>query len=346
MTKQQFMDIVKSPTMRLGIIHLAIIMLLSISFSVVFYHTSDRQFARPMPQFGQSVVRYEGDYLDRFDEEIRIAIDDRFDQTRQELLMRLVWINIGALLLGAGISYLLARWSLRPIEEAMAAQTQFVSDASHELRTPLTVLQTTNEVALRKSKLPNAEARELIAHNIEEVKKLRDLSNTLLDLLKNPSASAALTRVNLQDAISDALPPIVGIAQEKNISIEDTVPDLKVHTDQAAITRIVSILLDNAIKYSPEGTKVILSAKRSGKKVLLNIADEGIGIRSSDIPLIFNRFYRADMSRSSLESSSHGYGLGLAIANKLATRLGVKLSVKSTVGKGSTFTVEVPTSQG
>ena len=330
-----------SPTFRLAVIHLAIIMLMSVSFSVIFYHTSDRQFSRPIPPMATQNIHSSpsGDFEGRFNRELRNALDERFNQARQELLLLLVWINIATLLLGAVISYVLARWSLRPIEAAMDAQVQFVSDASHELRTPLTVLQTTNEVALRKSKLTASEARELAVHNVEEVKKLRDLTNTLLDLLKHTD-SVVLESVNLQNVVSEAMTFVVASAQEKNIAVEDTVAQIHVQTNQALLVRIVSVLLDNAVKYSPSDTHVTLSATRAGKKVLLQVTDQGTGIEDAELPLIFRRFYRADKSRG--KEDTHGYGLGLSIADKIASQLGARITVRSQVGKGSTFTIELP----
>lgn len=344
--QQRFWKLLSTPTARLTGVHLAIIMLLSISFSVVFYNTSNRQFSRPVPQYGQNMPSrpdgfMNGGYADRFDTEVRETIDEYFTQTRQALFVRLIWLNIAALIIGGGISYLLARWSLRPIEEAMDGQIQFVSDASHELRTPLTVLQTTNEVALRKSSIPASEARKLISHNVDEVKKLKDLSNMLLDLLKNSNAPVVLADVNLQDVVSEAMSPVVAVAQQKNISIDDTVPKLYAKTNQALLARIVAILLDNAVKYSDNDKQVTVSTSQSGKKVFLHVTDNGIGIRATDLSLIFHRFYRADKSRSSVHNT-HGYGLGLSIASKIAERLGARITVKSAVGNGSTFTVELP----
>ena len=338
---ERIRQLFNAPTFRLAAIHLMIIMLMSVSFSVIFYHTSDRQFSRPIaPMATQNIPSSPfGDFAGRFDRELRNALDERFNQTRQELLLLLVWINIVTLLLGAIISYVLARWSLRPIEAAMDAQIQFVSDASHELRTPLTVLQATNEVALRKSKLSAADARELATHNVEEVKKLRDLTNTLLDLLKHTD-TVAFETVNLQNVVSEAMTFVVTPAQEKNIVVEDTVPHIHAQTNHALLVRILSVLLDNAVKYSPRDTRITLSATRSGKKVLLHVTDQGIGIEDSELPLIFRRFYRADKSRG--KETTHGYGLGLSIADKIARQLGANITVKSQVGTGSTFTVELP----
>lgn len=102
-------------------------------------------------------------------------------------------------------------------------------------------------------------------------------------------------------------------------------------------------MLDNAVKYSNANQQIIISADQPGNKTLLHITDEGIGIRATDLPHILSRFYRADKSRSSA-SDVHGYGLGLAIAQKISEQIGAKIAVKSEVEKGSTFTVEVPKS--
>lgn len=344
--RQQLLRFLGTPTVKLAGTYLAIIMLMSVSFSIIFYNTSAQQFSRPIPGVGQSELRQNGNVMFNdqngsivFNDELRRVIDERFAQTRRALKIRLVWINLSALVLGSVISYILARRSLQPIEEAMEAQTQFVSDASHELRTPLTVLQTTNEVALRRPKLPAADARDLIAHNVEEVKKLRHLSNMLLELLKNNDAEVIFAPVNLQDVVSDALGSVVAVAQDKDITIEDQVPKVYALTSKELLARIVVILLDNAVKYSEAGKVITISAKQTEKKVFLSVTDQGIGIRASDLPHIFRRFYRADKSRS--VNDTHGYGLGLAIADKLSEQSGAKIHVSSTLGKGSTFAIEL-----
>lgn len=340
--EQRLKQLLSTPTIRLAAIHLTIIMLFSISFSAVLYNISDRQFSRPFTPVPSQGIRPgvpEG-FMNRFDNELRSALDERLDQTRQELFIRLIWVNITALILGSVISYYLARWSLKPIEEAMDAQTQFVSDASHELRTPLAVLQTSNEVALRKSKLTPKEARDLAANNVEEVKKLRDLTNTLLDLLKSSSKDLLLKETSLQNVVSEAMSFVVTAAQIKNISIEDKVPKINVYTNQALLARILSVILDNAVKYSPSNTQITITANKSAKKTLIHVADQGVGIRASDLPLIFRRFYQADKSRNT--SQSQGYGLGLSIADKISRQIGAKITATSTIGQGSTFTVELP----
>lgn len=340
MSKNTFAKFAHTQTAKLAATYLAIIMLMSLSFSVMIYKASANQLGRPIPSTTQELPSMDTN-IRPFNEEVRKAVEKRFAETRDAVLLRLVWLNLGVLIVGSAVSYLLARRSLRPIEEAMDAQTQFVSDASHELRTPLTVLQTTNEVALRKKNLKNSEARELIAHNVDEVKKLKDLSDSLLNLLKTSDKEVALSRINLQDVINEALPHIVRIAQQKNIMVEDEVPSLFVYSNKVLLARIITILLDNAVKYSEDSKPVKLIAKKIDGHIQIDVVDQGIGIKASDVPHLFRRFYRADKSRSG--SDTPGYGLGLSIADKTAKQMGVKIKVISTIGEGSTFSLRIPT---
>jgi len=339
--RQKLASFFSTPTAKLAMTYLAIIMLMSISFSVIFYNTSARPLDRPIRGSSQFTSPLQD--REMFDSELRRVIEERFDETRKALMIQLVWINIGTLFVGSAISYVLARRSLRPIEETMEAQTQFISDASHELRTPLTVLQTTNEVALRKKKLSIAEAKDLLAHNVAEAKKLRDLSNMLLELLKDDTREVTLTSVGVQEVVSASLESVVGMAQEKGITVEDNVGRLYVQSNMALLGQILSVLLNNAVKYSKPNGVITLSSKQEGKKTYLSITDRGVGILASDVPYIFQRFYRADKSRTSNETS--GYGLGLAIADKISKRINVEIEVQSQPGTGSTFTLVMPASE-
>lgn len=339
MTRQQRILLwLATPTAKLAATYLAIIMLMSVSFSIILYQVSVRPFDRPAPRSSQFMPLPRDRMV--FNSQIQQELEVRFGEARRALMIQLIWVNIGALFVGAGISYALARRSLRPIEEAMEAQTQFISDASHELRTPLTVLQTTNEVALRKSKLSIRDTKNLISHNIAETQKLRDLSNALLELLKDDSRPISLSSVDIQATTSDALQSIVTIAQAKNITVDNEVKRLRIRSNELLLEQLLGILLANAVKYSRPTTTITLVSKKVADKVHLSVIDEGIGIHPSDMPYIFQRFYRADKSRTGGESS--GYGLGLSIAEKIARRIHANISVVSTPDEGSTFTLELP----
>jgi signal transduction histidine kinase len=312
--------VLNSPTLKLSFTYWLLIMVLSISFSIVFYHTSYRQLGRQAPpnEFFNNTTFNNPNQLGQNNADRRefdIFIKQRIEEGRAELLTRLIILNSLASLIGALLGYALARNNLRPIEANIESQNRFVSDASHELRTPLTALQATNEVALRKPKLTEPVARQLLQENIHEVIKLKELSEGLLNLLKQDSKPAKLRPTNLQDVSSEAINTVIALAQAKNIVIEDLFPPQKVLANQASLTRLLIILLENAIKYSQPKSHVKLKSETKNKHLFILVEDNGIGIKATEIPHLFERFYRADTSRSKL--NNQGYGLGLAIAQNI-----------------------------
>lgn len=331
---KQLRAVLSSDTFRLASTYLLIIMIMSIAFSVVLYHTSDHQLGRQLPP--DQIV--ESSYQQPLDSFFR----HRIDEGRHELRIRLIVLNGTALILGSLVSYLLARRALEPIEAAMEAQAQFVSDASHELRTPLTAILTSNEVVLRRRGLTLADAKQTISQNMEDVQRLQQLADGLLTLARHDNAQPAFSQVDLSDITSQALSSVVPQATAKDISVDDKVGALKVAGDAAALRQVIVVLLDNAVKYSPDGGTVEVSASSRGKSAFITVSDNGPGIAAADLPHLFKRFYRADNSRTSDKGTSPGYGLGLAIAQRIAVDHGGKISVVSQPGQGSTFTLRLP----
>lgn len=315
--------------------YLSIIMIMSLSFSIVLYATSVSQLERQRPP------RFDiqsSDFPMQTPSSFRSFIDSRIEEGKSDILGKLAIINVIVLGGGAVLSYYLARRTLEPIEEAMEAQTQFVSDASHELRTPLTALRTSNEVALRRKKLTLPDARLTIQENLDEVDRLQQLTDGLLRLLSR-DAKVQIADVKLQDVIGTALATVAPKAATKRIAVDDQTPAISFTADQGAVTQILTILIDNAVKYSPEDSTITLTASTDDKQaVVISVSDTGIGISEHDAQHIFSRFYRADSSRSQTE----GYGLGLPIAHKLVKAHHGTLSVESVPGEGSTFSVRLP----
>jgi signal transduction histidine kinase len=225
--------------------------------------------------------------------------------------------------LGAGFSFLLARWTLKPIEEAMEKESRFVADASHELRTPLAVLQTENEVTLRDKNLTQKKLQEQVKSNLGEIQKLRHLTDYLLEMSTN--SSIELTQTDLSDVISAAEERVQSSAKSKYIIIARHIQPGIITTNQEALSQIVAILLDNAIKYAPAKSRVVITADNTK----ISVTDQGEGIAEEDLPHIFERFYRAEKSRT-----SEGFGLGLSLAHNLAEKLHVKLSAENVVQDG------------
>ncbi|HVC36540.1 MAG TPA: HAMP domain-containing sensor histidine kinase [Candidatus Dormibacteraeota bacterium] len=311
-------------------------MLMSLAFSFVLYNVSAKQLERQLPptSFYSNQFGFNG-----FRPTLDIFLRERIEQAHHELLIKLLVLNLGTLGAGSLFSYWLARRSLQPIEAAIEGQSQFVSDASHELRTPLTAIQTSNEVALRKPHLSLPEAKQVIAQNIEEVIKLRQLSDGLLHLARNDGRHLLLKAVSIQDAAGEAMNQILNLAQAKEISIDDQIPNIKALAYKPSLIQIIVILLDNAIKYSHPKSSIVLSAESKGKFVYLRVQDSGVGIRAGDLPHIFKRFYRVDPSRS--KDHYDGYGLGLSIADKLVREQQGEILVTAKPGFGSTFSIKL-----
>ena len=328
----------RSATLRLTVWYTIIIMAVSLVFSTALYIISRGQL--------ESSLRRQ--WLRRIDQRLNIVVqpnDISADLTEgsARLLNYLLEFNLIILALSVFASYKLARHTLEPIEEAHTAQARFTADASHELRTPLTAMKAEIEVALRDKKLTIKEARELLNSNLEEVSKLELLSNALLKLAQTNRDTTALRQTNALEVVSGAVERVKKQAQLRNVSIKNDVRNIKFVGDSTSLTELFVVLLDNAIKYSPEKSVVTVTCRKSGGCVAISVEDKGAGIPAKDLPNIFDRFYRVDNSRSKLKTE--GYGLGLSIAKKVADLHGGSIEVTSTVGKGSVFTVKLPIEQ-
>jgi two-component system sensor histidine kinase CiaH len=317
--------------------YLAIIMTLSIVCSLALYNVSstdlENNIRRRLPVSVNELLT-PGDVRS-----LANLRDRQLDTDLSHLKDNLISFNILVLLLGGGASYLLARRTLEPIEQSLEAQKRFTSDASHELRTPLTAMQAEIEVAMRDPNLTKAQAKELLQSNLEEVEKLRSLSDGLLNLAQHQKP-VQISAIKLKPAVEEALKRVEKSASIKNIKISDHTKDLTLKADNYSLAELLVILIDNAVKYSPEGSKIELSSEVSGKNGKISVKDHGIGIKATDLPHIFERFYRSDTSRS--KTQADGYGLGLAIAKKIAGSLDGSIEVRSAPAKGSTFTITLP----
>jgi len=321
------------PTFKLALSYLVIIMVMSITSSLVFYATSARELNRKPDAAYYSQTSFKDP-----DHELDEWLGRRADAGRGDLLMNLVTINAVILLGGSVLSYILARRTLRPIEQAMQAQNRFIADASHELRTPLTSILLSNEVALRREQLSDGDARKIIKQNIEDINYLKTLTDNLLDLTTLSHTQPELTNTNLNDIVEAAITRVRPAADKKQIKIATTITVENLHTNKPLLEKILVILLENAVKYSQKKTVTTVSAEHRANRTLIHVQDQGEGIHKVDIPNIFNRFYRSSESRS----QKNGYGLGLAIAKQIADNLGYIISIDSIYGAGSTFTIEIP----
>jgi two-component system sensor histidine kinase CiaH len=330
-------EVFQSAAIKLTAWYIAIIMALSIGCSMALYNVSSNDLEnntrRRLPVSVNELLS---------PRDVRNLADLRGRQLETDLghlKSNLISFNILVFLLGGAASYALARRTLEPIEQSLDAQKRFTSDASHELRTPLTAMQAEIEVALRDPKLTKVQALELLESNLEEVEKLRRLSDGLLNLAQHKK-KADLKAIDIKPAVIEAIGRMEKQTSVRKITINNTVKDLKVKADHYSLTELLVVLIDNAVKYSPDKSTIKLTSEASGKSARISVRDEGIGIKASDLPHIFERFYRSDTSRS--KTHAEGYGLGLAIAKKIADSLDGSIEVKSAPDKGSTFTITLP----
>lgn len=314
-------------------------MAISVLFSWVIYSVSMRELNtslhrqdtifRNLPEFGDN----DSTYLTQLPDVQLTAAEHR-------LQLNLTTLNLGILVLAGGASFWLARRTLQPIESALETQGRFTADASHELRTPLTAMKTEIEVALREPELGSPEAKILLQSNLEEISKLESLSNALLQLAQHDSTKPSQDVSALPAVAADALSRLHKVIKQRGVFINNEITAGHVIGDHDSLVELIVILLDNAIKYSDRKATVVLSARQRGHVAEISVRDHGRGIKASEIPHLFDRFYRADASRS--KDKVEGYGLGLSIAKKIVDMHRGTIEVSSTPGKGSTFTVKLP----
>ena len=322
---------------RLALSYLAVIMTLSLAFSVIIYAITSAQLNRPLPP-GEH-AQQPPDIIER---QFSHRLEQRNSETRGSVIISLVVLNGVMLLVGYWLSLLLARRTLEPIERSIEQQAQFVSDASHELRTPLAALLLVNEIALRKSTLTEKKARQVVGQNVAEIKKLTELSNSLLDLAKSEGVVTDPELVNPATLIEEMVTRFTPAAQAKRVKLvyDNQSPTGDVPLQANAVRQILAIFMDNAIKYAPpKNGEVALQARLKKNTLEFIVKDNGPGIAPGDQKHIFERFYRADAART--RTGVSGHGLGLAIAKSLADRCGYTIRIKSQPPNGAEFTLVV-----
>lgn len=227
------------------------------------------------------------------------------------------------------------------LQKALKRQQQLTSDASHELRAPLAVIQAESSLALQKEREAD-EYKQALETVTQEASHMSSIIDRLLFLARADAGKAQLVfeEVNLGNLIRDLGDDVEILCQQKGLKLEKgATPDFIVKGDRAMLRQLFLNLLDNAIKYTPEGGTIWLTFRAERQRAAVAIADTGIGIPPVELPHIFERFYRVDKARSRTEGSS---GLGLSICQYIAEVHGGRIEVKSQPGKGSTFTVWLP----
>lgn len=327
---------------KLSAIYLAILMAISIFFSVNIYQASVAEFNRDFSR--QQALLNDSNLLPQNTDARNAFLARRaqqYNEAKQRLLVRLAIVN-GVIFVGAGfLSYYFARRTLEPIEKSHQALERFTADASHELRTPITAMQTEIEVALADPKLTIKEARQQLESNLEELATLTGLSNGLLQLARLDNEGPNIKRIELRKHVNKAIKHVGVMAKQRGTTISARIPAKQTVTaDTTGLIEVLTILLDNAVKYSPDKSTVTVTSRAKGSSVLIEVSDNGPGIEKADLEHIFERFYRADKSRTHETTQSHG--LGLSIAKTIIERQNGHITASSKVGSGSTFRIALP----
>jgi signal transduction histidine kinase len=269
------------------------------------------------------------------------------DTTLEDRLMTAAMKALGLFAAGVWLAllllvWLLSGWAVRPMARAWDMQRQFVADASHDLKTPLTVILSNSELLKQQSE--GKEVPEL--DRIQTAgQRMKDLVQKLLTLarMEDGPNRGAWEVMDLSDMVMESALAFEATAFEKGLTIDENVESgLAVKGNRAQVQSVLECLLDNACKYAAPGSAVTVSLEKAGKKAKLTVHNTGSYIPPEDLPHVFERFYRADKSRTASESS----GLGLAIVQSVAESMGGSVSAESSQEGGTAFTVLLPRENG
>ncbi|WP_158602167.1 sensor histidine kinase [Cohnella endophytica] len=246
------------------------------------------------------------------------------------------------LIVAIAAGYYLANRALIPIRISLEKQQQFVSDASHELRTPLSVIQVHSELLLRHPDHTIEQDSKLISNVLQEAKRMSKLVGGLLTLARSDSNQLELERKPIQfdRIVQECVAKMHMLAELKGIILHsETDSPIPMVADEERLHQLLVTVLDNAIKYTPEGGIVRVVCRKFAHSAQIEVEDTGVGISPEDLPHVFDRFYRGDKARTRQEG---GTGLGLAIAKWIAERHGGKIRLDSKRSNGTRVFITLP----
>ncbi len=262
------------------------------------------------------------------------------DTIIQKTLKRVLIIWILALIFFIVLAYWFSGKVVAPLAEALEKQKQFVSNAAHEFRTPLSLIKTDADVIIRDPHADLNEYKNFRTRTVHSVEYLSELTTKLLQLTRlDRSTTKKKTSINITVLTQKVVDAFTPHAKKKNITLTSKIEDgIVLKTFPEDYRQLLNILLDNAIKYTPEKESIQIELSKTKNNIILKITDTGLGIPTSDREKIFDRFYRVDTSRS-----ENSHGLGLSIAKEIIT--GIKGSIRATSnpkGSGTQFFITFP----
>lgn len=269
----------------------------------------------------------------------RIVLTDTAGEEQRLRIVIISFIAVGAITLLAFmlISIWIARIAVKPVEKSWEQQKQLVSDVSHELKTPITVISANADIMLANEGSTIEDQKKWLNYIKDECNRMSALVGGMLYLAKTDESLSVYQAetIDLSELAYSVGLPFESLCFEKGkqfrISIE---PGVKIFANSGSIRQLINILLDNAVKYSNDGGSIELRIDTDNDKASISVFNSGNPIPKDDIPKLFDRFYRADASRTSSEG---GYGLGLSIARRIIETNSGKISVSSSAEHGTAF---------
>lgn len=313
-----------SPRVRLTLAYAGILVLLLVAFSIVVFTLL-------------SIVVYQDVEPFRDDPAILAAAHKMLVKDAVLLLAA----NGGALVLVAAAAFVLARATVRPLEEAITLQRQFTNDASHDLRTPLAVIRTETSAAIHEGEACSPELTERMHIIDQQAQRMERLIDQLLTLA-HVDADSALNRepTDLMVVAGGVVRDLQPLADARRIDLRfERRESAVVMGDELKLSQLLGNLVDNAIKYGGEGGSVSVSVWQQRDAAFVEVADRGPGIPPEELDRIFDRYHRLGNPQS---NGRAGHGLGLPLCRWIARAHGGEVGVRSTLGEGSAFTLELP----
>lgn len=236
------------------------------------------------------------------------------------------------------ISMLLSKTAVKPLEQAIEMERNFVADISHDLKTPITIVLTNNSILRSNPDMPYSERKQWTDSTEAAAKNMMKLVNEMLTLssLESVDRTVEKERVCLSMAVEKCVLQLESLAYESEITVnEDIAEDVYISSTPEYTERICSGLIENALKYEPKGGTIDVAVTVSKKTAAFTVSNRGSTISEEDLPHIFERFYRGDKARS----SQKGFGLGLPIIDQMVELVGAKIRAESSPEIGTRFTV-------
>ena len=274
------------------------------------------------------------------DSDLRIVLADSAYLSSRVWRSALALLGVYVLALGLFflISLRLSRLAARPLEQAVEMERQFVADISHDLKTPITVVLANDAILRSNPELTAGEQMQWIDSTDEAARNMMNMVEQMLTLsaLEGTGRTVEKTAVNLSACAEKSVLQLESVAYDRGVRVESAIaPGIRAMATEDYCMRILSGLLENALKYEPDGGTVCIALTQEKRRALLTVRNAGSVIAPEDLPHVFERFYRGDKARS----GSRGHGLGLPIVKGVCDLLGAQISVRSSEAEGTVFSV-------